>query len=88
MSLVEDAEERLMSIALFIFLLSFSVYAGPHVRYRVYEYERVNVAKTNQAKAQHRLAPRPGDIGFRSYATELRPQRSLPVKSKQREFGF
>lgn len=88
MSLLKDAEERLMSVALFFLLLSFSVYAGPYVRYRVYEYERVNVTKTNQASAQHRLAPRPEEIGFRSYATELRPQHSRPVKPKQREFGF
>lgn len=88
MSLSKDADRRSMNLALFILTLSFSVYAGPYIRYRAYEYERVNVTKTHQTSDQNRFAPRPEDIGFRSYATELRKQNPKLVKPKRREFGF
>lgn len=88
MSLGKDADNRSMSLTLLILVLSFSVYAGPFIRYRAYEYERVNVTRSNQGSEQNRFAPRPEDIGFRSYATELRPQRPQALKPKRREFGF
>ena len=88
MSLGEDADNRSMSLTLLILVLSFSVYAGPFISYRAHEHERIRVMRPSKTSAQDHLIPKPEEIGFRSYATELRPQRPRLIKPKRRELGF
>lgn len=87
MSLGEDADNRSMSLTLLILVLSFSVYAGQFIGHRTYEHERIRVMRPSKT-AQDHLIPKPEEIGFRSYATELRPQRLRLIKPKRRELSF